>query len=101
MDDGKAVNLKRGMGMGVKTVVSAVLHIYYLQCKNSKILILDEAYSAISASYVENFFTFIKQLCQKLQFKIILVTHDERFKAYGDKYYTVSMGKVSSYENQE
>ena len=36
--DEKPVNLKRGTGMGIKTVVSAVLHMYYLQCKNSHIL---------------------------------------------------------------
>ena len=37
-EKGKPVNLKRGTGMGVKTVISAILHMYYLQCKNSKIL---------------------------------------------------------------
>ena len=39
-DNDKEVNLRRGMGMGVKCVISAILHIYYLQCKNSKILML-------------------------------------------------------------
>ena len=93
--DGKPANLKRGTGMGVKTVISAVLHMYYLQCKNSKILLLDEAYSAVSIEYIDRFFEFLHQMCEKLGFKIILITHDERFLKYGDKKYRIDKGVVS------
>lgn len=92
---GKKVNLKRGMGMGVKCVISCILHIYYLQCKNSKILMLDEAYSNISKGYISNFFDFISKLCNKLNFTVILITHDERFIDYADKVYEVSDGKIT------
>lgn len=92
--DGKPANLKRGTGMGVKTVISAVLHMYYLQCKNSKILMLDEAYSAVSIEYVDRFFEFLHQMCEKLGFVIILITHDERFLKYGDKTYRIDKGVV-------
>ena len=95
LENGKPVNLKRGTGMGVKTVISAVLHIYYLQCKNSKILMLDEAYSAVSEEYVEAFFTFLSQLCEKLDFKIILITHDPRFLQYAHKKYRINQGVVT------
>lgn len=95
LENGKPVNLKRGTGMGVKTVISAVLHIYYLQCKNSKILMLDEAYSAVSEEYVEAFFTFLSQLCEKLDFKIILITHDPRFLQYANKKYRINQGVVT------
>lgn len=91
----KPVNLKRGTGMGVKTVISAVLHVYYLQCKNSKILMLDEAYSAVSVEYIDRFFEFLHQMCEKLGFKIILITHDERMLKYGDKKYRIDKGVVS------
>ncbi len=94
LDDGKPVNLRRGTAMGVKCSISAILHIYYLQCKNSKILMLDEAYSKISAQYTENFFTFLTQLCEKLLFRIIMITHDPRFLPYGIKTYTISKGKI-------
>lgn len=92
--NGKPVNLKRGTGMGIKTVISAVLHLYYLQCKNSKILMLDEAYSAISEEYIENFFEFFSNLAHSLKFKIIMITHDKRFLPYGDKYYIIDKGVV-------
>lgn len=92
--NGKPTSLKRGTGMGVKCVVSAVLHMYYLQCKNSKILMLDEAYSNVSEEYVDRFFEFLHKLCVKLDFKIILITHDKRFIPYGDKVYRVHNGIV-------
>lgn len=94
-NNGKVVSLKRGMGMGVKCVVSCILHIYYLQCKNSKILMLDEAYSNISKDYIPYFFEFISKLCKSLDFKVIIITHDERFIDYADKVYKVSNGKVT------
>lgn len=98
-DQGKLVSLKRGMGMGVKCVISAILHIYFLQCKNSKVLMLDEAYSNISKDYLVHFFEFISKLCDKLQFKLIIITHDERFVEYADKVYRISKGNVSLLRN--
>lgn len=93
--DDKPVNLKRGTGMGVKTAISAVLHMYYLQCKNSKVLMLDEVYSAVSKEYLDRFFDFLHQMCEKLGFKIVLITHDERLLKYGDKKYQIDKGVVS------
>lgn len=98
-DNGKPVSLKTGTGMGIKCVISAILHIYYLQCKNSKILLLDEAYSNISKKYVSNFFEFLTQLCDNLDFKIIMITHDPRFLEYGRKNYIIDNGEVSVSES--
>lgn len=97
-ENGHPVNLKTGMGMGVKCVISAVLQMYYLQCQNSKILLLDEAYSNISKSYVPNFFDFLKQMCEKLDFTIIIITHDERFLNMGNKTYIFDEGTVTQDE---
>lgn len=97
LENGKPVNLKTGTGMGEKTVISAILHMYYLQCKNSKILMLDEKYSAVSEEYVPAFFEFLHQLCEKLDFKIILITHDKRFLQYADKRYVINQGEVNEY----
>ena len=94
-NNGRKVSLKRGMGMGVKCVISCILHIYYLQCKDSKILMLDEAYSNISKNYISDFFDFLSKLCEKLQFTLILITHDERFIEYADRVYEISNGYVT------
>ena len=96
--DGHPVNLRRGTGKGVRTVISAILHIYYLNSKNSKILMLDEAYSAVSKEYVDKFFEFLTQICKRLDFKIILITHDERFLKYGDKHYIIDRGTVKTHD---
>lgn len=93
-DNGRRVNLRRGMGMGVKCVISCILHMYYLQCKNSKYLFLDEAYSNISEEYIANFFDFISKLCSNLQFIVVLITHDKRFMPYADRVYRISNGYV-------
>ena len=50
--DEKPVNLKRGTGMGIKTVVSAVLHMYYLQCKNNRLQVLQD--KSNECNYHEN-----------------------------------------------
>ena len=94
-NNGRKVSFKRGMGMGVKCVISCILHIYYLQCKDSKILMLDEAYSNISKNYISDFFDFLSKLCEKLQFTLILITHDERFIEYADRVYEISNGYVT------
>ena len=94
LHNGRKVNLKRGMGMGVKCVISCILHIYYLQCKNSRKLFLDEAYSNISKEYIVNFFDFLTKLCEKLDFEIVLITHDDRFIQYASKVYEINNGYV-------
>ena len=93
-EDGKPVNLRCAMGMGVKCVISVVLHMYYLQCNNSNVLILDETYSNISKGYTSLVFDFITQMCEKLNFKMIIITHDERFLDYGTKTYIFKVGEV-------
>ena len=97
LENGKPVNLKRGTGMGVKTVISAILQMYYLQCKGSKILMLDEKYSAVSEEYVPAFFEFLSKLGESLQFRIILITHDKRFLQYADKTYRIDKGVVNEF----
>ena len=57
--------------------------------------LLDEAYSNISKEYISNFFDFISKLCDKLNFTVILITHDERFIEYANKVYEISNGYVT------
>ena len=99
--NGRRVNLRRGMGMGVKCVISCILHMYYLQCKNSRYLFLDEAYSNISKEYISNFFDFLNKMCDKLGFIVVWITHDERFIPYANKVYRVDNGSVSLVKDEE
>jgi hypothetical protein len=60
-DDGFEVDLKDGVGQGVRTIISFVLKSYYLLNQNSKVLFLDEKYSALSSHYVPRFYEFLKK----------------------------------------
>lgn len=93
-DDNFEVDLKDGVGQGVRTIISFVLKMYYLINKNSHILLLDEKYSALSAHYIPRFFEFMKEMCEEKNFIIVLITHDERFLDYGDKMYSVNDGFI-------
>lgn len=91
---GFEVDLKDGVGQGVRTIISFVLKAYYLVNDNSKVLLLDEKYSALSAQYVPYFMEFLKKFTEQRDFIIVMITHDNRFVNYGDKVYVVADGHV-------
>lgn len=97
-DGENEINLKDGVGMGVRTVISAVLQTYYLMAKGSKVLFVDEKYSYVSESYVQRFFDFLKSLCHKSGFALVIISHDTRFFDYADKVIVVNEGRVNEKE---
>jgi DNA repair exonuclease SbcCD ATPase subunit len=94
---GMDVNLKRGIGAGVRSVISFIFKVYYLLAKQSyPVLFLDEAYSEISADYVERFFSFIQGLCKDKGLIVIMISHDERFMEYADYRYSIADGRIQN-----
>ena len=93
-EKGFEVDLKDGVGQGVRTIISFVLKAYYLVNDNSKVLMLDEKYSALSAQYIPYFMEFLKKFTEERAFIIVMITHDNRFVNYGDKVYIVADGIV-------
>ena len=94
-DNNEVVSLKDGMGMGINCVISAILHLYYLNCKGSKILMLDEAYYNMSEEYVGKFFEFFLKLVNKLEFTVIMITHSAEIIKYCDRVYLVDNGEIT------
>lgn len=91
----RVVDMKDGVGNGVRSVVSYVLLTLHLTARGiPPILFLDEAYSAISESYVDRFFTFVRGLSLTKQAPLILISHDDRFLPYADQRIRVSNGVV-------
>lgn len=89
------VDVKDGVGCGLRTVVSFVIHFYYLLNKNKlPILFVDEGYAAISAQYRDRFFMFVKELCREKNGALVLITHDPELASFADQAYTVNDGKV-------
>lgn len=96
------VDLKDGTGAGIRTVVSFVIHFFYLVNKGvSPFLFVDEHYSAISSQYRDRFFQFVKQVCQKKEGGLVLITHDMDIMEMADRTYIVADGVVTLRESEK
>lgn len=98
LDEDFEVDLKDGVGQGVRTIISFVLKTYYLINQNSKLLFLDEKYSALSEHYVPRFFEFMKRMAGERDMIIVIITHDSRFMEYADKTYVINDGHATIVE---
>ena len=94
-DDGFEVDLKDGVGQGVRTIISFVLKTYYLLNQNSKVLFLDEKYSALSSHYVPKFYEFMKKFCEENDFIIVMISHIDNQIEHADKVYYLNDGVIS------
>lgn len=95
LDEDFEVDLKDGAGQGIRTIISFILKAYYLINKGSRVLFLDEKYSALSEHYIPRFFEFMKKMADEKNMIIVLITHDNRFMDYADNVYTVNSGNVT------
>lgn len=100
-DDGFEVDIKDGVGQGVRTVISFVLKSYYLLNQNSKVLFLDEKYSALSAHYVPKFYDFVQRFCEENDFIIVMISHIDNQIERADKVYYINDGVITEGENNE
>ena len=94
-DDNFEVDLKDGCGQGVRTVISFFLKSYYLLNQNSKVLFLDEKYSALSVHYVPRFFEFIDKFCEDNDFIIVMISHIDNQIEHADKVYYLNDGVIT------
>ena len=95
-DDGFEVDLKDGVGQGVRTIISFVLKSYYLLNQNSHVLFLDEKYSALSSHYVPRFYEFMERFCQEHDFIIVMISHIENQIENADKIYYLNDGVIQA-----
>lgn len=100
-DDNFEVDLKDGCGQGVRTVISFVLKSYYLLNQNSKVLFLDEKYSALSVHYVPRFFEFIDKFCEDNDFIIVMISHIDNQIEHADKVYYLNDGVITEEKEVE
>jgi ABC-type Na+ transport system ATPase subunit NatA len=94
-DDDFEVDLKDGVGQGVRTIISFVLKSYYLLNQNSRVLFLDEKYSALSSHYVPRFYEFIEKFCEDNDFIIVLISHIDNQIEHANKVYYLNDGVIS------
>lgn len=94
-DDGFEVDLKDGVGQGVRTIISFVLKSYYLLNQDSKVLFLDEKYSALSSHYVPRFYEFIEKFCEENDFIIVMISHIDNQIEHAKEVYYLNDGVIS------
>ena len=97
-DTGIEIDLKDGVGQGVRTIISFVLKSYYLLNQNSKVLFLDEKYSALSSHYVPRFYDFIDKFCEDNDFIIVMISHIDNQIEHAGKVYFLNDGVISEEE---
>jgi len=101
VDNDVEVDMKHGVGQGVRAIVGSILKLYYLLNQNSTIALYDEKLSALSDSYVPRYFEFLKRLCDEKKLSVVLVCHDPRFFDFADRCYLVNDGNVRLMDKDE
>ena len=64
--------------------------------RKPEILIADEPTSQLDSVNTEIVFDQIKQICQSFNTTVVLATHDQRMKKFGNRLYDMSSGKLKS-----
>ena len=82
-------------GGGIQSLIGLVLQIYFIIIHNQNhILFIDEGLSAISKDHLDKLKEFLHELCDKLNFKIILIAHDKDLFSLADYTYEVENGEI-------
>ncbi len=64
--------------------------------RKPEILIADEPTSQLDSVNTEIVFDQIKQICQSFNTTVVLATHDQRMKKFGNRLFDMSSGKLKS-----
>lgn len=103
VEDGKYYPVSNSsVSGGVLTVIGFILQIFFISNLNTeKVIFLDEQLSCISSQYIDNFFSLVEELADKIGLVIVLVSHDDRFIRFASRVYKVKGGKFTLLENNE
>lgn len=92
-DDTTGVKLSpdiRTCGGGIRTVCGILLQIVMIShYRVEPIIFIDEGFSQVSSEYIPYLMTLLKELAIKNNFKVLLITHDDRMLPYADKRYII------------
>ena len=84
------VDPQKSCGGGVNDIISLVLKIIFIYLKNSnRILILDESLKFLSRNYSEQASSFIRDISQRMNLQIILVSHKPELEVGCDNLITI------------
>jgi ABC-type uncharacterized transport system ATPase subunit len=96
------LDIKEGVGAGIRAVISITLHLYFLISKGAyPVLFLDETYSSVSSQYKDRFFTFVSNLSKAKGFSTVFITHTDSALEYADKAYMINDGVITEIGKEE
>lgn len=79
-------------GAGLASVVGFLLRlVLILLSKKSSLLVLDETFANLSNSYIPKLIEFIREIVDKSNLQILMVTHESQFIEVADKCYKFSL----------
>lgn len=82
-------------GGSVRVVADLICRIYLIsQLEGKRFLMLDEALSELSDEYIQPCVNFLEGLIEKMDFDILLVSHDDRITEYIDNVFYMDKGEV-------
>lgn len=97
LPEGRIVDtpLLEARGGGLVAVVGFLLRlvILLLSKPKNKLLVLDEVFAHVSAEYLDKVAEFLKQVTDKTDVQIIMVTHQSELTETADKLYRFSLDK--------
>ncbi|MGL4999558.1 MAG: hypothetical protein ACRC0R_00135 [Cetobacterium sp.] len=86
-------DIRKAVGGGIRAVIGFVLQTFFISYnKLDRIILADEAFKELSALYRPYFIEFLKELCDKHGFKILLITHDEDIISTADYVHKMENG---------
>jgi len=96
LTDGKIreTDILSAMGGGVSAVTGFLLRLVVLlldKSRKSSILVLDETFAHVSDAYLPALSEFLREVVDKAQVQIIMVTHQHIFSEVADKAYRFSL----------
>jgi len=86
----EGVSILDSRGGGVVSIVSFLLRLVLLcmiDKKAERFLALDEPFAALSENYHENLVATIKQIAEKLNVQLLVVSHQKSLDSFGDVVY--------------
>lgn len=90
LENGKPRPVADSHGGGILAVAGVLLRISTIILLDlRRILILDETLAHLSTAYIPSFSRLLKKVCQELDFKVLIVSHQQEFAEEADSHYLV------------
>ena len=90
IEDGLEVDPQKSCGGGINDIISLVLKVIFIYLKNSnRVLILDESLKFLSRNYLEQASSFLRDISERMNLQIILVSHKPELEVGCDNLITI------------